>query len=302
MLRALPGTNETHEIGSAKGFDYWDGSLPGPPVATPRIALDSTALHFVSLDGATPASEVVTVSNSGVGTLTDVTVEGDPAWLTVERSGSGNTQTLTNSVDPAGLQPGVYDATITVSDGGASNVERYTVHIRWTAQNISQVDLSYSTDAGETVLLVVDRGILTTDSDWGDFVWVVPQLSGDSIMVCVGEYGAHDVIRWSPNIALSPSSAVLGVPLHAQRGHGIISLSAVAGGLVTASVVTQGLHAPRLQLLGLDGTLIASRRVSVQPGVQQVSWAGVATQPASVLVVRLVDSGCRDVGLVTVVH
>lgn len=107
--------------------DFYLGALPAPPSPTPRIALDSTALNFVSTGGANPASKVVRVTNSGTSTLTNVTATESASWLTVTRGGSGNSQTLTNAVNVSGLTGGVHTTTVTVSGGGASNTESYTV-------------------------------------------------------------------------------------------------------------------------------------------------------------------------------
>jgi hypothetical protein len=120
-------SNETVLVGNCQPVDFWCGALPFPPAAAPRIALDSSALHFSSLNGSTPAAKVVHVSNSGIGTLTNVSPQGNPAWLTVVRAGSGNSQTLTNTVNPASLAAGVYNATITVSGGGSTTSANYAV-------------------------------------------------------------------------------------------------------------------------------------------------------------------------------
>lgn len=102
----------------------WYGDLPSPDATTPEIALSTSTVAF-DTDG----SEVVDVTNVGVGDLTAVTVDVSPAsaWLTVTPGGSGNAQTLTNTATAGSLANGVYDATVTVSGGGASNTVSYTV-------------------------------------------------------------------------------------------------------------------------------------------------------------------------------
>jgi hypothetical protein len=139
--------------------DFWLGTLPPPPVATPRIALDSTQITFTSLGGVTPANKTVHVSNSGVGALTNVTVTESAAWLTVTRSGSGNAQTLTNAADPAGLARGAYSTTVTVNGGGAGNAQSYTVTLNIGSAVAAPTGLTASPGAaaGTVVLAWLDN-------------------------------------------------------------------------------------------------------------------------------------------------
>lgn len=120
-------TNESTYLGECTPYDFWAGPLPAPPAAAPRIALDRERIELTSLGGAVPAAQEVNVSNEGVGTLGAVSVEGAPAWLTVIRSGTGNSQVLTNTVDPSRANQGVNTATMTVSGGDAGNSVNYTV-------------------------------------------------------------------------------------------------------------------------------------------------------------------------------
>jgi len=98
----------------------------GTPPPSPAIALSPTSLTFsATAGGANPAAQNVSVTNSGSGTLADVTTSisygSGSNWLTVTRSGSGNSQTLANSVNIAGLAAGTYTATVSVYSTGASN-------------------------------------------------------------------------------------------------------------------------------------------------------------------------------------
>jgi hypothetical protein len=140
-------------------FDFWLGTLPSPPAAGPRIALDSAQLGFTSLGSVTPGSKAVHVSNSGVGTLTNVTVTESAAWLTVTRSGSGNGQTLTNAIDITGLARGAYSTTVTVSGGGASNSQNYTVALNVGSAVAAPTGLTASpgATAGTVVLAWLDN-------------------------------------------------------------------------------------------------------------------------------------------------
>jgi len=102
--------------------DFWPGPLPTSD--NPVIALDKTTLTFSS-EQTDP--QRVTVTNSGGGTLSDLTIEEDASWLTVEVQGSGNTQELVNYVTLDGLTGESYSTTVTVGGGSAANTKSYTV-------------------------------------------------------------------------------------------------------------------------------------------------------------------------------
>jgi len=116
------------------------------PTASPAIALSPSSLTFsATAGGANPAAQNVSVTNSGSGTLADVTTSisygSGSNWLTVTRSGSGNSQTLANSVNISGLAAGTYTATVSVYSTGASNSPRtYTVTLSVTGGADSDSD------------------------------------------------------------------------------------------------------------------------------------------------------------------
>ncbi|MBD3239645.1 MAG: hypothetical protein GF331_03600, partial [Chitinivibrionales bacterium] len=104
------------------------GDLPDLAASDPIIALSPTRLAFAVGD----APQSVAVTNDGAGTLTDVSTRVSNearSWLSVTRSGTGNSQTITTTVDTtgAGLTTGVYYGTVEVSGGGAINSPTYTV-------------------------------------------------------------------------------------------------------------------------------------------------------------------------------
>jgi len=114
--------------------------------ASPAMSLSPTSLSFsATAGGANPAAQNVSVANSGSGTLADVTTSisygSGSNWLTVTRSGSGNSQTLANSVNISGLAAGTYTATVSVYSTGASNSPRtYTVTLSVTGGADSDSD------------------------------------------------------------------------------------------------------------------------------------------------------------------
>jgi hypothetical protein len=127
----LPLVMESDGTFQLQWLDEWDLSVFGSSV--PVIALDPGSLSFSATAGGpdlTPQN--VSVTNSGTDTLADVTISTDygsgSSWLSVSRSGSGNSQTLANSVDISGLAAGTYPATVSVHSSGASNSpQTYTV-------------------------------------------------------------------------------------------------------------------------------------------------------------------------------
>jgi hypothetical protein len=127
---------ETHayeqiaDVNGGSVMGVWHGALPNPHVDVPAVGLDKSSLEFLAVSG-NPASQNVTVSNLGTGTLDDVTTTIAPtvagAWLTVTRSGTGNSQTLQNSINATALPNGVHTATVTVRASNSSTSPSYAV-------------------------------------------------------------------------------------------------------------------------------------------------------------------------------
>jgi hypothetical protein len=115
-------------------FTAGDGSGdPWPGTGNdPLLQLDPASLSFAGqVGGANPNDRSVTVSNTGGGTLDNVAASESSAWLSVARSGSGNNQTIANSVDITGLSAGTYNADVSVSCANASNSpQSYTVTLQ----------------------------------------------------------------------------------------------------------------------------------------------------------------------------
>jgi uncharacterized protein (TIGR03437 family) len=95
-----------------------------PPEQPPAISLSSTQVRFsYALGGASPATQTVTVTNSGGGTLTWSAVSG-ASWLTVSPASGTGAETLTIGINTSGLSPQTYSGSITVTAAGASNSSR----------------------------------------------------------------------------------------------------------------------------------------------------------------------------------
>ena len=93
-----------------------------PPIAPPAIGASPTSLSFVATEGgADPATQTLSISNTGGGTLSWTTSE-NTAWLTLSpTSGTGN-GAMTLSVATGTLTAGSYSGTVTMNATGASSV------------------------------------------------------------------------------------------------------------------------------------------------------------------------------------
>ncbi len=92
----------------------------------PSIQLNPRSLSFEAQEGgANPSSKTVTVSTP-VGSLSGLSVSDNADWLTVSLSGN----TITNSVDVAGLPADVHSAVVTVTaDNAKPSTATYTVSL-----------------------------------------------------------------------------------------------------------------------------------------------------------------------------
>jgi hypothetical protein len=91
-----------------------------PPVAPPAIGASPTSLSFATTQGgANPATQTVSISNTGGGTLSWTASDNAP-WLTRNpASGTGN-GAVTLNVTTGTLTAGTYSATVTINATGAS--------------------------------------------------------------------------------------------------------------------------------------------------------------------------------------
>ena len=107
--------------------------------AAPTITLGAANLSFTVSQGLNPASQTVTVTNSGDGSLTftpAVTTVSGGSWLTVSPAGAttlaaGASTTLTVSVASSSLAAGSYSGNIEIADANATNTPQ-SVGVAWT--------------------------------------------------------------------------------------------------------------------------------------------------------------------------
>ena len=86
----------------------------------PAIGMSPTSLSFTATPGASPATQTLSISNTGGGTLTWSASDNAP-WLTLNRvSGTGNSVVTVTAMGNATV--GTYSGSITLSAVGASSV------------------------------------------------------------------------------------------------------------------------------------------------------------------------------------
>ncbi len=226
------------------GVDYPDLYLGAVVAPDPIIDLDPASLSFAAIEaGSTPAAQMVSVANAGGGTLADVAVSDDAAWLTVLRSGSGNAQILTNDVDIGGLAVDSFSATVTVSGGGAVSAASYQVNLQITAGaepilSLQPTELLFLAQAGGSdpaalVVAVLNAGTgtladatSTIDFGGGPSGWLQVSRSGtdnDQLLanqvslgaLVAGTYQAEVSVN-CPNAANTPTSYAVQLQVEAR--------------------------------------------------------------------------------------
>lgn len=122
--------------GNHNTYQGWGKVTVGPslPSANPAIGLNKTKLIFAApAGGSSPSPQAVSVSNIGGGTLNPVSAiisffQGS-GWLTITPGGSGNSQSLQNSISVSGLAAGNYSSSVKVSAANAANSPSYQVQL-----------------------------------------------------------------------------------------------------------------------------------------------------------------------------
>ena len=121
-----------NESGGSNLVTFTPAGSP-PPVVLPAIEVSPTSLTFAATQGsANPATQTVSISNTGGGTLS-WTASNNAAWLTLSQtSGTGN-GAVTLSVTTGTLAAGSYSGTVIMNAAGASSV---TVPVTFTVATV----------------------------------------------------------------------------------------------------------------------------------------------------------------------
>jgi hypothetical protein len=142
---------------------------------SPTISLSPTNLNFsANVGGGNPASQNVTVSNSGGGTLatptTSTTYNSGSGWLSVQVQGSSAPYTLVTQPTTGSLAAGTYTATVNVSSSGASNSpQSYSVTFTVSSGSVCQTSSATGTCGPYTDSQITASGtypIITENDVW----------------------------------------------------------------------------------------------------------------------------------------
>ncbi len=142
----------------------------------PVLSVTPAGLTFQAVeDGPRPAAQTLAVANTGAGTL-EWTASADEAWLEIDpQSGAGDG---TISVRPTldGLDPGTYDAVVTVEAEGADGAPRaipvsFTVDPKPAALAVSVTSLAFSASEGGSSPAAKTFEVSNTGG--GDMDWAV---------------------------------------------------------------------------------------------------------------------------------
>lgn len=162
------------------------------------IGRSPTTLNVSSTLGSAPAASGFGVTNIGNGTLS-YAISTNADWLTVSpvsgnlTAEAGQQHTVTFNV-PTGTQPGTSNATITITDGSASNSPQ-TVSVEWTINAIpnpsgqsatadgnEMVRLAWTKDGSYDVMIVYRSGSAPTDPTQGTAYSVGDPCGGGTVL------------------------------------------------------------------------------------------------------------------------
>ena len=149
-------------VGNSSGYNFVVFNYFVPTISVSPESFEFTVTSF----GALPSAQNLLINNIGTGTL-NWTVSDDATWLDViPSSGSGNSQSVSVSVNTSGLPENIYYATISVTSDDADN---------------SPVTISVAYDVGPDCRLV-QSNYLQIDSVKVDGISKTP----DSLAVDIG--------------------------------------------------------------------------------------------------------------------
>ena len=186
-----------------------DSEVEVPVYPAPLICCSPKSFSFNATEGGSnPASRTLEISNSGVGTIS-WTLSDNAAWLSEDPtsgSSTGERDTVTVSVDMAGMSAGDYSANITITDDGVINspcTVPVSLHISPPAPEISfnPEGLSFTVVEGDSA--PADETLEIWNSGTGILNWSlsdnVAWLSEDP--TSGSSTGEHDIVAVSVDIA-----------------------------------------------------------------------------------------------------
>jgi len=146
LANGVDGPDGVFSVGASSSFptqtynatNYWVGavfipasSMPGAP---PAVLTLPANLNFAAYVGVATQPQTVSIYNEGSGTL-KWTATANVPWLSMTPISGTMPQTMSVSVNAAGLAVGSYKGTITVSASGATNTPQ-TISVQLTVTNL----------------------------------------------------------------------------------------------------------------------------------------------------------------------
>jgi uncharacterized protein (TIGR03437 family) len=236
------------------------------PVQPPSISLSSTQLRFsYTVGGAAPATQTVSVTNSGGGTLTWSATSG-ASWLTVSPASGTGSGTLTLGINTAGLAAQTYNGAITVTASGAANSPQtiavtLTVSAAAPAISLSASKASFSYTLGGSA--PASQTVAVTNAGGGNLSWSAT--SGASWLTV------------SPASGSGSGTLTLGINtagLSAQTYNGAITIAAAGA-----------TNSPQTIAVTLTVSAAAPPPVVVSAVVNAASWTGASVAPGELVVI-----------------
>ncbi len=259
------GTHNASITISATGATNTPQTVPVTLTVTaapaPTIGLSTANLSFTGVQGGTnPASQTVTITNTGSGTLSWNAIE-NAAWLSVSpASGTGN-GSITVSVNTAGLAAGTVSAPITITASGATNTpQTITVSLVVTAPatptiGYSPASLSFMATQGGTN--PSSQTVSITNTGTGTLSWSVT-----------------DNATW---LSLSPTSGTGNGSVTAS-----VNLTGLAAGTYNAVITIAGTGATNTpQTVPVTLTVSAAPTIRLTPSSLSFTATQGAANPAA---------------------
>ncbi len=192
-----------------------------PPAVPPAIGTSPTSLSFTATQGGVnPATQTVSISNQGGGTLTWSATE-NAAWLVVTPSSGTGNGAVTVTVTTGNLTAGTYNSTVTMNASGTSSV---AVPVTFTiatapvppAIGASPTSLSFVVTQGggnpaSQTLSISNTGggsLTWSASDNVDWLTLSPATStGNGVVTATVTTGARTAGTYNANITLNAIGA-----------------------------------------------------------------------------------------------
>jgi hypothetical protein len=101
------------------------------PTSVISVSPDPPSFNFGIMNAGESASQTFLISNAGGGTLT-WSISADQPWITINPTKGTNSVTATININTAGLSPGSYSGTITVTSNGGAKTGSISLTMRAT--------------------------------------------------------------------------------------------------------------------------------------------------------------------------